>query len=126
MAWQPAQRIPARLPQAGRGLQESGPPRCPIRRSTRQLPWAPLPRAVAYSAHNRAMRPRPGHALAALALVASLATPAWAQEVDICQTPNGQRTTTQIADEVRAAGYAGPWDTASTAAAYGRATGGPV
>jgi pimeloyl-ACP methyl ester carboxylesterase len=72
------------------------------------------------------MRPRPGHVLVALALVASLATPAWAQEVAICQTPNGQRTTTQIADEVRAAGYAGPWDTASTAAAYGRATGGPV
>jgi pimeloyl-ACP methyl ester carboxylesterase len=59
-------------------------------------------------------------------LMALLATPAAAQEVMVCQTPNGARTSTQIADEVRAAGYGGPWDTASTAAAYGRASGGAV
>jgi pimeloyl-ACP methyl ester carboxylesterase len=64
--------------------------------------------------------------LVALALAASLVTPAWAEEATLCQTPNGPRTTTQIAEEVRAAGYAGPWDTASAAAAYGRATGGAV
>ena len=56
----------------------------------------------------------------------TLATPANAQDATLCQTPNGTRTTTQIAGEVRAAGYAGPWDTASTAAAYARASGGPV
>jgi pimeloyl-ACP methyl ester carboxylesterase len=59
-------------------------------------------------------------------LVALLARPDWAQEVVACQTPNGARTTTQLADEVRAAGYGGPWDTATVAAAYGRASGGLV
>jgi pimeloyl-ACP methyl ester carboxylesterase len=63
----------------------------------------------------------------ALALAALLSTtPALAQEGVVCQTPNGVRTMAQLADEVRAAGYNGPWDTASTTAAYVRASGGPV
>lgn len=65
-------------------------------------------------------------ALAIPALLAAVVPPALAQEATLCQTPNGPRTTTQIADEVRAAGYAGPWDIASAAAAYARASGGPV
>jgi pimeloyl-ACP methyl ester carboxylesterase len=61
-------------------------------------------------------------------MLAIVASPARAQEAEVvvCQTPNGPRTTTQVADEVRAAGFAGPWDTASTAAAYARASGGAV
>jgi pimeloyl-ACP methyl ester carboxylesterase len=74
---------------------------------------------------HRAARVRRGLG-AILALVAIVTTPASAQEIVVCQTPNGARTTTQIADEVAAAGYGGPWDTTSTAAAYARASGGPV
>ena len=68
---------------------------------------------------------RAAMALAILALLAAGVPPALAQEATVCQTPNGPRTTTQIADEVRAAGYA-VRDTASAAAAYARASGGPV
>ncbi|HLZ29992.1 MAG TPA: alpha/beta hydrolase [Chloroflexota bacterium] len=64
--------------------------------------------------------------LAILALSAAAVPPASAQDAAVCQTPNGPRTSSQIADEVRTAGYTGPWDTASAAAAYARASGGPV
>lgn len=49
-----------------------------------------------------------------------------AQEVVTCQTINGPKTTAQITAELQRAGYAGPWDSASQAAAYARASGGPV
>lgn len=44
----------------------------------------------------------------------------------MCATHNGSRTTNEVEDEVRAAGYSGPWDRASVAEAYERATGGAV
>lgn len=63
---------------------------------------------------------------AALALIALVARPAAAQDVVVCQTANGARTPAELAEEVRIAGYAGPWDAASVAAAYARASGGAV
>src|SRR5207244_10363148 len=57
---------------------------------------------------------------------ALLANVASAQADGTCQTNNGPRTTSQIAGELAAAGYPGPWDPDSMAAAYGRATGGAV
>jgi len=54
------------------------------------------------------------------------ATVATAREAFVCATHNGSRTTNQLEDEVRAAGYTGPWDRASVAVAYGRASGGEV
>jgi pimeloyl-ACP methyl ester carboxylesterase len=49
-----------------------------------------------------------------------------AREAFVCATNNGSRTTNELEDEVRVAGYSGPWDRVSVAAAYGRATGGAV
>jgi pimeloyl-ACP methyl ester carboxylesterase len=45
---------------------------------------------------------------------------------DSYQTPNGQRTVAQMADELHRAAYAGPWDDSSVVAAYGRTTGGTI
>lgn len=63
-----------------------------------------------------------------LALVLSLlpAHRASAAETFVCATHNGLRTANELEDQVRAAGYSGPWDRASVAVAYGRASGGAV
>src|SRR5205814_8054621 len=51
---------------------------------------------------------------------------ATAQQVVTCQTVKGPTTSAQMTAELQQAGYAGPWDTSSQAAAYARASGGPV
>jgi hypothetical protein len=65
--------------------------------------------------------------IAALAAMLFAPTSAGAQvAVPPCQTPNGFRAFGEIANELRAVGYGGPWDVPAMAAAYSRATGGPV
>jgi hypothetical protein len=61
-----------------------------------------------------------------LSIAAPGATDVQAQEVQTCQTANGPRTTAELTAELQRAGYTGPWDTSSEAAAYAHASGGPV
>jgi pimeloyl-ACP methyl ester carboxylesterase len=61
-----------------------------------------------------------------LSLIALLLPATGASAETICQTPNGSRGQSAIGAELSAAGYPGPWDLNSMAAAYGRATGGAV
>ncbi len=61
-----------------------------------------------------------------LGIAAPGAADVQAQEVQTCQTANGPRTTAELTAELQRAGYAGPWDTSSQAAAYAQASGGPV
>lgn len=66
----------------------------------------------------------------ALLLAAVLSVPqthvASAAKTFVCATDNGPRTDSDLEDEVRAAGYSGPWDRASVTSAYGEASGGKV
>jgi pimeloyl-ACP methyl ester carboxylesterase len=65
-------------------------------------------------------------ALVAVGLISVQSSGVLAQEVVMCQTANGPRTSAEITAELQKAGYGGPWDRASQLAAYARATGGPA
>jgi hypothetical protein len=65
---------------------------------------------------------------AAVVFVASVgARPVLADGTDpVYQTVNGQESLSSMTDQLRTAGYGGPWDQDSVVAAYAETTGGPV
>ena len=65
-------------------------------------------------------------AVATLAALILLMPGAAALAATSYQTPNGQKSGSSMAAELRAVGHGAPWDEASVVAAYARTTGGAV